>query len=99
MRRSLREATVEVGRALVYTSITLCLGFGVMMVATFVGIFYFGLLCTLTVAFALIADLLLLPVVFRWYGSLRGDETVAVEAIDAEHADAVIGEGAAFRPS
>ncbi len=79
MRESLEEATIEVGRALVYTSITLCLGFGVMMIATFVGIFYFGLLCTLTVAVALVADLLLLPVVFRWYGGL-GDGANAVEA-------------------
>lgn len=78
MRQSLAEATVEVGRALVYTSITLCAGFGVMMIATFIGIFYFGLLCTLTVAVALIADLMLLPVVFRWYGGLDGrSETIA----------------------
>jgi predicted RND superfamily exporter protein len=86
MRQSLRGATIEVGRALVYTSMTLCLGFGVMMLATFVGIFYFGLLCTLTVAFALIADLVLLPVVFRWYSGLRGD-AVPVE-VTAPTADA-----------
>lgn len=82
MRESLAEATVEVGRALVYTSITLCCGFSVMMTATFVGIFYFGLLCTLTVAVALIADLLLLPVVFRWYSSFGNPEPVADIARD-----------------
>ncbi len=78
MRESLGEATVEVGRALVYTSVTLCCGFGVMMTATFVGIFYFGLLCTLTVAVALVADLLLLPVVFRWHGGSGGYERATV---------------------
>jgi hypothetical protein len=89
MRASLAAATVEVGRALVYTSITLCLGFGVMMVATFVGIFYFGLLCTLTVAVALIADLLLLPVVFRWYSGLGGDRVAAAQPARAEITEAV----------
>jgi len=64
---ALREATVEVGRALIYTTLSLCAGFGVMMFGSFVGMIYFGLLCMLTIIFALIADLLLLPVVLRWY--------------------------------
>ena len=99
MRESLAEATVEVGRALVYTSITLCCGFGVMMIATFVGIFYFGLLCTLTVAVALVADLLLLPVVFRWYGALGGEERVAEKGLEPSVSDVGTESTAAFRTS
>jgi len=64
---ALHDATIEVGRALIFTSLTLCAGFGVMLVGSFVGQIYFGLLCMLTIVFALAADLLLLPVVLRWY--------------------------------
>ena len=77
MVTALREATVEVGRALVFTSLSLGAGFGTLMTADFVGTYYFGLLCLLTIVFALAADLLLLPVVLRWHAE-RG-ERVAVE--------------------
>jgi len=71
MGSSLLAATVEVGRALVYTSLTLVAGFAVMLTSSFVGTIYFGLLCMLTIVFALLADLLLLPVVLRWYSKRR----------------------------
>ena len=38
-----------------------------MMVGNFVGMIYFGMLCMVTIIFALAADLLLLPVVLRWH--------------------------------
>jgi len=77
MVEALRDATVEVGRALVYTSLTLSVGFGVLMLGSFVGMVYFGLLCVLTIVFALAADLLLLPVVLRWYDrTLTGPRSV-----------------------
>lgn len=66
MLTALRESTIEMGRAIVYTSVTLGCGFGVMMLAHFKGMVYFGLLATITIVFALLADLLLLPVVLRW---------------------------------
>ncbi|MEE8312185.1 MAG: MMPL family transporter [Candidatus Binatia bacterium] len=72
MTSALGEATVDVGRALVFTSITLCAGFGAMMAGSFVGMVYFGLLSMITIIFALAADLLLLPVVLRWYASEPG---------------------------
>jgi predicted RND superfamily exporter protein len=77
MVTALREATVEVGRALVFTSLSLSAGFGTLMTADFVGTYYFGLLCLLTIVFALAADLILLPVVLRWYAERR--ERVTVE--------------------
>jgi len=39
----------------------------VMLTAGFVGAIYFGLLTMLTILIALAADLLLLPVMLRWY--------------------------------
>jgi predicted RND superfamily exporter protein len=81
---ALRGATLDVGRAIIYTSITLVLGFGVNLIATFVGIVYFGLLCLLTVVFALLADLFLLPVVLRWHG---GAGTMAAPVADTTLAE------------
>ncbi len=77
MRESLRGATVEVGRALVYTSATLCAGFGVMMVGSFAPTVNFGILCALTIVIALTADLVLLPVVLRAYARTRGMASAA----------------------
>lgn len=74
---ALRESTIEVGRALVFTSLSLGAGFGTLMTADFVGTYYFGLLCLLTIVFALAADLLLLPVVLRWHAERW--ETVPIE--------------------
>ncbi len=67
MDESLRLTTVEIGRALIFTSVALSAGFGVMMLSAFVGTVNFGLLCLLTILFALAADLVLLPVVLRWW--------------------------------
>ncbi len=71
IERALHHSTVEIGRALIYTSLALASGFGVMLMSQFVGSVYFGMLCLITIVFALIADLLLLPVVLRWYGRRR----------------------------
>ncbi len=71
MRTALRDTTVEIGRALVYTSLALSAGFGVMLFASFRGTVYFGLLCMLTTIFALVADLVLLPVVLNWYAGRK----------------------------
>ena len=67
MVEALERTTVEIGRALVFTSIALAVGFSVMMLSAFVGTIHFGLLCLLTILFALAADLLLLPVLLHWY--------------------------------
>ncbi len=77
---ALHDSTIEIGRALVYTSICLCAGFGVMMAGSFVGMIYFGMLSMLTIAVALIADLLLLPVVLRWTRGAGGTAVVTEPA-------------------
>jgi predicted RND superfamily exporter protein len=68
---ALRESVVEVGRALVYSCLALCTGFAVMLSASFLVAVYFGLLTMLTIAIALVADLVLLPVMLRYYESWR----------------------------
>ncbi|MBW1886596.1 MAG: MMPL family transporter, partial [Deltaproteobacteria bacterium] len=72
MTRALERTTVEIGRALVFTTIALAVGFSVMMLSAFVGTIHFGLLCLLTIIFALAADLVLLPVVLHWYSERSG---------------------------
>ncbi len=72
MPEALERTTVEIGRALIFTSIALAMGFSVMMLSAFVGNIHFGLLCLLTILFALAADLLLLPVVLRWHSERQG---------------------------
>jgi predicted RND superfamily exporter protein len=69
MVEALRAALVEVGRALFYTTVALCAGFGVMLTSSFMGAVYFGLLVMITMILALAADVLVLPVMLRWYDS------------------------------
>jgi predicted RND superfamily exporter protein len=60
------EATVrEAGPSVVLTSVVVGAGFAVMIAASTTGIAYFGLVATLAVVGALIADLILLPVLLR----------------------------------
>jgi predicted RND superfamily exporter protein len=74
---ALRDAVVEVGRALVYSGLALCAGFAVMLTASFVVAIYFGLLTMLTIVISLVADLVLLPVMLRYYETWRRGFPVA----------------------
>ncbi len=75
---ALRESLVEVGRALIFSGLALSAGFTVMLTSSFVGEVYFGLLVTLTIVIALLADLILLPVMLRWYDAHRRRPSFAV---------------------
>ena len=74
---ALRDAVVEVGRALVYSGLALCAGFAVMLTASFLVAIYFGLLTMLTIVISLVADLVLLPVMLRYYETWRRGVPVA----------------------
>ncbi len=66
-------ATVtSVGRALVFTSVVLALGFWIFCLSDFVGTFNFGLLTGVTVLVALIADLVILPAAIVLVGVPKG---------------------------
>ncbi len=88
MVEALRRSTIEIGRALVFTSIALAVGFSVMMLSAFVGTIHFGLLCLLTILFALAADLLLLPVVLHWYSERSGVRASWASVSQSAHAEA-----------
>ena len=62
---------VEVGRALVYSSLALCAGFAVMLTSSFVGAIYFGLLTMLTIMVSLVSDLVFLPVLESFCTGIR----------------------------
>ncbi len=64
-------ALAEAGPAMVLTSLVLILGLGVLMAAGSMSIVYFGVLITLAVAAALVADLLLLPVLLPLFHAER----------------------------
>ena len=54
------------GKAMILTSIVLMGGFSLLLASDFGGTFNTGLFTSLTIVFALLADLLLLPVLVRW---------------------------------
>lgn len=56
----------ETGKALIITSLILFFGFSTMIISAFPPTFVIGLLLSITLAVALIADFLLLPVCLRW---------------------------------
>ncbi len=51
------------GRAILSSSLILCVGFGVMVLSRFVPVVHFGLLCAIIMITAVIGDLVLLPAV------------------------------------
>ncbi len=55
----------EVGRALVYTTVIVTLGFSILTLSNFMPTIYFGLLTGLAMVFALLSNLALLPVLLE----------------------------------
>jgi predicted RND superfamily exporter protein len=51
----------SVGRAIYYTSVTVSLGFSILVLSNFIPTIYFGLLTGMAMLIALIANLTLLP--------------------------------------
>ncbi|MEL7533348.1 MAG: efflux RND transporter permease subunit [Bacteroidota bacterium] len=62
---ALKTSLEETGQAMLMTSLFIAAGFGVMMSSEFGGIFSTGFLTVLALVWALLADLLLLPVLLR----------------------------------
>ena len=66
---ALKRTYLSTGRAIVLTTLIICAGFLLLLFSDFLGTFYIGLLISLTLVFALLADLLLLPVlILLFYG-------------------------------
>jgi predicted RND superfamily exporter protein len=59
---AVRRTYMSTGRAVVLTTGILCAGFLTLVFSSFLGTFYMGMLITLSLLFALISDLYLLPI-------------------------------------
>jgi len=69
---AMSHTVATVGRAIVFTSIVLTLGFWIFCISDFVGTRNFGFLTGVTVVVALLADLLVLPAVILLVGVPKG---------------------------
>jgi predicted RND superfamily exporter protein len=64
----------SIGRAMYYTTVTITLGFLILVLSNFIPTIYFGLLTGFSMVVALVADLMLLPVLlvmFKPYGTAK----------------------------
>lgn len=68
---ALKRTYIHTGKAIIITSIILAGGFLTLIFSTFGGTFFVGLLVGLTLIFALIIDLSLLPVLLFWFFKRR----------------------------
>lgn len=59
---ALKRAYLSTGKAMVITTLILISGFLILIFSSFMGTFYMGLMVSLTLLFALVFDMLLLPV-------------------------------------
>ncbi len=66
IEEALHITILETGKALCLTTMILFAGFFILVTSTFKATFYIGLLVSITLITALLADLLLLPVFIRW---------------------------------
>jgi uncharacterized protein len=65
---ALRRTYLSTGKAIILTSLILCSGFLTLCLSDFLSTFYIGLLISLTLLLALLADMILLPaLIFRFY--------------------------------
>jgi len=68
---ALKRTYLSTGKAIIVTSLILSGGFLILLLSSFGGTFYTGLLISLTLAFALIIDLTLLPVLILLFYNRR----------------------------
>ena len=64
---ALKRSFLSTGKAILLTTAILVAGFMVLTSSEFLGTFYIGLLVSVTLVFAVLADMILLPVLL-WYG-------------------------------
>ena len=65
------NAHKSIGTAMLYTSISIMIGFSVLVLSNFIPTIYFGLLTCLAMFMAVVADLLLLPVLLSLFKPLK----------------------------
>jgi hypothetical protein len=65
---AVERSHASVGRAMIYTTLTIALGFSILVLSNFVPTAYFGALIGLAMVTALVADLTLLPLMIVRFG-------------------------------
>ncbi|RMH74067.1 MAG: hypothetical protein D6675_00925, partial [Gemmatimonadetes bacterium] len=58
---AIRQTLLTTGKAMIFTSVILFFGFGILLTSNFTGTSVFGLLTSITLFVALLADLMVLP--------------------------------------
>lgn len=64
---ALKRTIIGTGKAIVLTSGILCSGFLLLLFSDFLGTFYMGLMISVTLLFAVLADLFLLPILILYF--------------------------------
>jgi hypothetical protein len=88
VEESLREVQQSVGRAMVFSTLALIVGFSVLMTSQFVPTIYFGTLVTLTMLGGLLGNLIVLPLLLRLVTRERYDSQSPAGAPQAESSPA-----------
>jgi uncharacterized protein len=60
-KRAMRDTLKQIGRPVVFTTLTICVGFSILMFSSFKPTAVFGFMMTITLLAALVGDLILLP--------------------------------------
>jgi hypothetical protein len=60
-KRAVRDTLKQIGRPIVFTTLTICVGFSILMFSSFKPTAVFGIMMTITLLAALVGDLILLP--------------------------------------
>jgi predicted RND superfamily exporter protein len=68
---AVKRCHASIGRALYYTTVTITLGFSILTLSSFIPTIYFGLLTGLAMVVALLADIMLLPLLLVMFSSRR----------------------------
>ncbi|MEA3513469.1 MAG: MMPL family transporter [Campylobacterota bacterium] len=68
LKLSIFNAHRSIGRAMFYTSTIIMIGFSILMLSNFIPTIYFGILTMIAMFMAIVADLLLLPVLLILFG-------------------------------
>lgn len=64
---ALKKSYLTTGKAMILTTLILCSGFVLLMLSSFMGTFYMGVLLSMTLFVALIADMTILPVLLMLF--------------------------------
>ena len=70
-----------IGRAMYYTSVTITLGFSILALSNFIPTIYFGLLTGFAMIIALLADIMLLPLLLVIFNGLQSHSANKIDSL------------------